>query len=313
MPGTIAVQAFNKADSVLRTLDSIAKCRGSSNYNLLILQDGCAGAKFPKNLLSTTAKSGTRSDQTESYYEAWNKTTGAVDSWRENNRDHFRSLRFDRAEVNHGPYATAERLIDWAFATSNSVIFSEDDLVFEQDAVEWFEDALAHPMFLSPDVWAIAGESKFFDSQQHVPSDADISRALDVAHTHGLKDRFVYFDFIPSSCFATTREKWAEFGETRGATNGDRAVVERCRAEAKLCLWPVIARCRDIGMHDPLGYSVRWKGPNHPVFKNSYIVSGMLEDASRDLREVTAGKEALFGEFAPAWVKSSELRISLLK
>jgi hypothetical protein len=29
---------------------------------------------------------------------------------------------------------------------SKSVIFSEDDVIFERDAVEWFERALAYPM-----------------------------------------------------------------------------------------------------------------------------------------------------------------------
>jgi hypothetical protein len=93
--------------------------------------------------------------------------------------------------------------------------FSEDDIIFEKDAVNWFERVLAHPMFLRRQVWAIAGESKFFDASWHVPSFADISRALEVARTQRLMDRFVYFDFLPSSCFATIHAKWAEFGKTR--------------------------------------------------------------------------------------------------
>jgi hypothetical protein len=104
-----------------------------------------------------------------------------------------------------------------ALETSESVIFSEDDVVFEYDALEWFERALAHPMFLRPNVWAIAGESRFFDAYRHILLDGDVHRALEVAHTKNLIERFVYLDFLPSSCFATTREKWAEFGDTRGA------------------------------------------------------------------------------------------------
>jgi hypothetical protein len=185
--------------------------------------------------------------------------------------------------------------------TSKSVIFSEDDVIFECDAVEWFERALAHPMFLRPNVWAIAGESRFFDSYRHVPSNADVRRALEVALTQNLIDRFVYFDFLPSSCFATTRDKWAEFGDTRGTPRGDRAVVDRCMAEGKFCFWPVIARCRDTGMHHPLGYSVRWKGLHHTRFKNSYIVSGMLKGMSDEFSELTFEKDALLTEFTVFW------------
>jgi GR25 family glycosyltransferase involved in LPS biosynthesis len=284
VPGSIAVQAFNKADSILRTLDSIARSSGSDKYHLVILQDGCS-----------------RSNETEKYRAAWAQTTQALEAWISTNTDHFLSVCFDRSKENNGPYRTAERLIRQALENSESVIFSEDDVIFERDAMEWFERALVHPMFLNPNVWAIAGESRFFDSNRHSPSDADVCRALEMAETRNLIDRFVYLDFLPSSCFATTRDKWAEFGRTRGITNGDRAVVERCRAEAKLCFWPVIARCRDIGMHHPLGYSVRWKGLRHAGFKNSYIVSGMLNGASTELSELTCEKDALLTQFTVFW------------
>jgi hypothetical protein len=284
MARAIAVQAFNKAESVLGTLDSIARSRGANRYHLLILQDGCAG-----------------SSQTEKYRAAWAETTQALESWVSTKRDHFASIRFDGSDQNSGPYQAAERLINRALEKSESVIFTEDDVVFEEDALEWFQRALTHPMFLRPNVWAIAGESKFFDSYQHIPSDADICHALEVAQSQNLVDRFVYLDFVPSSCFATTRRKWAEFGKTRGTTNGDRAVLERCRAESKVCFWPVIARCRDIGMHHPLGYSVRWKGLHHTAFKNSYILSGMLKTAAAELSELTCEKDALLTEFTVFW------------
>jgi len=284
MAKAIAIQAFNKADSILRTLDSIARSSGSDKYHLVILQDACSG-----------------SAETEKYRSAWAQTIQALEAWISRNRDHFVSVHFDRSEENNGPYRTAERLISRALENSESVIFSEDDVIFERDAIEWFERALTHPMFLRPNVWAIAGESKFFDSNRHVPSNADVYRALEVAQTRNLIDRFVCFDFLPSSCFATTRDKWAEFGKTRGTTNGDRAVVDRCLAEGKVCFWPVIARCRDIGMHHPLGYSIRWKGVHHKGFKNSYIVSGMLKGMSDELSELTFEKDALLTEFNVFW------------
>jgi hypothetical protein len=140
------------------------------------------------------------------------RLTQALESWISTNKDHFASVCFDRAERNNGPYRTAERLINWALEKSNSVIFTEDDVTFEEDAVKWFERALAHPIFLRADVWAIAGESRFFDSYRHLPSKVDVCRALEVAQTQDLINRFVYLDFLPSSCFATTRDKWAEFG-----------------------------------------------------------------------------------------------------
>ena len=283
--GSIAVQAFNKAESVLSTLNSIARSNGSEKYDLIILQDACLG-----------------SPETEKYRSAWAQTTQALEVWISRNRNHFVSIRFDRSEENNGPYQTAERLITRALENNEYVIFSEDDLIFEDDAIEWFERALSHPMFLRPNVWAVAGESRFFDSFRHSLSDSEVSRALELAESNSFIDKFVYLEFVPSSCFATTREKWAEFGQTRGMTRGDRAVVDRCLAERKVCFWPVIARCRDTGMHHPLGYSVRWKGLDHLSFKNSYIVSGMLKPSGGDLTELSnTQKHALLNEFTRRW------------
>lgn len=283
--GSIAVQAFNKAEGVVGTLDSIARSSGSNKYHLFLLQDACSA-----------------SDETEKYRSACSQTTQALETWISRNRNHFLSIRFDRLEQNNGPYRTAELLINRALESSEFVIFSEDDLMFEQDAIEWFERALTHPMFLRPNVWAIAGESRFFDSSRHTPSDTEVSRALELTESRNLIKKFVYLPFVPSSCLATTREKWAEFGETRGSTRGDRAVVDRCLAEGKVCFWPVISRCRDIGMHNPLGYSVRWKGLHHTAFKNSYIVSGMLKSSGGDLTELSNDqRDALLSEFTKRW------------
>ena len=131
VPGSIAVQAFNKADSILCTLDSIARSRGSDKYDLVILQDGCS-----------------RSNETEKYPSAWAQTTQALEAWISTNTDHFVSVRFDRSEEDNGTCRTTERLITRALENSESVIFSEDDVIFERDAMEWFESALTHPMFL---------------------------------------------------------------------------------------------------------------------------------------------------------------------
>jgi hypothetical protein len=278
MAGAIAVQAFNKADTIVATLESVAKCRGSQNYNLIILQDGWLGSKHAQKDC-----------------EAQSKTYGAIESWVKDHRNHFRSVLFRQLERNYGAYSVAERLITHGFEKSAFVIFSEDDVIFEEDAIRWFERVRVHPGFLRSEVWAVAGESKFFDSQRRVPSSEEIEQALEVAQREKLVDRFIYYDFLPSSCFATTREKWAEFGRTRGAPNGDRDVNLRCRAERKLCLWPAVARCRDTGMHHPHGLSVRYRGPDHLGFKNTYIVSGILDQTSEsNLIELSQEKMELF-------------------
>src|ERR1051325_8754577 len=110
--GSIAVQAFNKAESVLSTLDSIRRSRGSDRYHLVIMQDAFSG-----------------SADTEKYRSACEHTSRSLEQWISSNRDHFVSIHFGRSEQNNGPYQTAERLINRALESSEFVIFSEDDLV----------------------------------------------------------------------------------------------------------------------------------------------------------------------------------------
>ena len=105
------------------------------------------------------------------------------------------SIHFERSDENNGPYRTAERLITRALESSEFVIFSEDDVIFERDAIEWFERRSLIRCFLRPNVWAIAGESRFFDSYRHSPSDSVVSRALELAESDNLIDKFVYLDF----------------------------------------------------------------------------------------------------------------------
>jgi len=102
MSTAIAIQAFNKADSVLGTLESIVRARGSKDYDLFVLQDGFSG-----------------SNQTEKYCAAWAETSQALKSWISKNRDHFAAVHFENSDQNNGPYQTAERLITWALETSS--------------------------------------------------------------------------------------------------------------------------------------------------------------------------------------------------
>src|SRR4029450_9510021 len=125
MATAIAIQAFNKADSVVRTLESIVLARGITNYHLFVRQDGCSGSK-----------------ETAKYRMAWMETSQVLASWISRNKDQFASVSFGSSDHNNGPYQTAERLITTALEMSDSVIFSEDDVIFERDAMEWFERAL---------------------------------------------------------------------------------------------------------------------------------------------------------------------------
>lgn len=256
----ICVQVFNKPDTAVQTLDAMTRCDGAEDFDLLVVQDGLEGNRWRSK-----------------YENEHAETRAAMTAWIERKAQAFRSVRFMPQTQGRGTAGTARVTIDAGLQDHDWVVFSEDDVIFEPDALTWFRTMIEHPGFLRDDVWAIAGESKYFDAKgQHAPPEV-AAEARDIARSQDLISRYTYLRLVPSSCFATTRAKWAEFAETRGMPRGPRFVADRCKDENKLGVWPVIARCRDIGMHHRHGYSMTVrKLPENIPQKNTYLASSDL-------------------------------------
>jgi hypothetical protein len=112
---------------------------------------------------------------------------------------------------------------------------------------------------------------------------------------------------MPSSCFATNRSKWAEFGHTRGEGHGPRKVVERCQNEGKRVIWPVIARCADIGMHHEIGYSMTLKKTKDKIpGKSVYITSGLFGVSDLYYKEISLNDQLASRIFLGARVYEAE-------
>ena len=105
------------------------------------------------------------------------------------------SVRFDRSEENNGPYRTAERLITRALEKSESVIFSKDDLIFEHDAIEWFERALAASDVPASECVGVSPVNRdFLILTGTVLPTPTYPMLLALAESHNLIDKFVYLD-----------------------------------------------------------------------------------------------------------------------
>lgn len=273
----LCVQAFNKADTVIETLTSLSRCAGARDFDLLVVQDGLEGSRFK-----------------DKYADEHRQTQAVIRPWVEAHGDAFKSARFIPEDQGRGTAGTARVAIDHSLQDHDWVMFTEDDVIFEADALTWFTTMIDHPAFLRDDVWAIAGESKFFDSRGNPVSDTRKAEALAIATELEMVRKFCYHSWLPSSCFATTTAKWAEFGETRGLARGPKMVNDRCQAEGKISLWPVVARACDIGMHHTIGYSMTiHKKPEKIPQKSCYLTSrdvpaqdGPIEQFKDDGRRV---------------------------
>lgn len=241
----ICVQAFNKADTIIETLESLARARLAEEFDLIVVQDGLEGNRFK-----------------DRYSKEHSETKAAIEAWLVKNGGRFKTECFICESIGRGTAGTAKVAIDYGFENHDWVVFSEDDLIYELDALEWFSAMIDHEGFLREDVWGIAGEAKHFDSKGLLVAEETVREAKQHVRDHNLISKFFYFGWMPSSCFATNKKKWGDFGDTRGLPRGPKQVNDRCKAEGKKSLWPVVARARDIGMHHSIGYSMG----NLPLF-----------------------------------------------
>jgi hypothetical protein len=217
----------------------------------------------------------------------------------------FGSVRDFANTTNMGCYTTCQVALDHSFALHPFVIFAEDDVVFSADALLWFDAIRRQKLLDNARHWAIAGESVFFNaSDRPIPEGwPDVMKKL--SRERRLADYYITHNFMPSTCFATTRAKWAEFGATRGLIRGDCFVNERCKAEDKHTIFPVVPRVKDVGMLHENGFSVMVHTLSGVTeIKNTYV---MAEDVIDDFDSRAIAYQELTEEVGPLYARTTKL------
>jgi hypothetical protein len=235
----LLIQTFIKDDTFLALWQSLLQCDGIADIHLIVWQD-----------------SGVNSRKQAEYEEKAKLVRKSIEDAFASSGHLFASVELISNTTNLGTCRTCMIAIDHAAARHDHIIFTEDDTIFARDAITWFKSAFALDAFRSPDVWAISGESIYFDAKGKVLP----AGYAELARNHAVKNAwgraYIDLNFIPSTCFGTTASKWKEFSETRGQPLGDEDVCKRCASEKKICLFPVVPRVADRGMLHPDGYSV---------------------------------------------------------
>jgi FkbM family methyltransferase len=241
MADTIAVviQCFVKTDTLKQALEALLGCERSEDVDLILWHDGIVGSRREHELT-----------------KSWEAVADYLKSFTQDNTNNFRSIEIHRNNRNLGTCKTCQIAMDHGFRYHDFVVFAEDDVIFSRDALIWFSELREAGMLDQEHIWAIAGESIYFDARHKTIDQTFIDRVRAAASEEQLVDKYTPMQFIPSSSFATSGRRWAEFGETRGQPLGDEDVCERCRNENRYCLFPIVPRAKDIGMLHDLGYSV---------------------------------------------------------
>jgi len=260
-PLTLVVQVYIKTDTLKALCDSLLNCNEMSHIRLVFWADSPLGAR----------NSAVAAPLQLELIEFLNDFIRV-------NFSFFSSIELFRNGTNLGPCKTCEVALNYVFESDEFAVIVEDDVVFAKDAFLWFDQARNFDLFKDDHCWAIAGESIYFDSRNKEVLNDDFERGIAIIEELSLVSKFVTLNFIPSTCFATTSQKWADFGATRGLPRGDAEVCTRCRAENKYAIFPVVPRVKDTGMIHDLGFSVMLHSKEVAVNHNkqTYILSDQV-------------------------------------
>jgi hypothetical protein len=265
----LVIQTFIKIDTLQSLCDSLLQCENRQKFDLIFFSDHVKGSR--------------RADEYAPKIEA---VQNYLKLFSARYDDQFNSISLRRNSANYGTCKTCQLAIDYAFERHKFVVFTEDDTIFARDALSWFLAMEQTSAFMAPDIWAIAGESDFFDSKRESVAEAFKEQARTYAEDNKLWRNFIIENYLPSTCFATNQAKWTEFSTTRGQPLGDVDVCARCAIEGKRCIFPVLARVKDVGMLHTDGYSVSIHSvANVRGIKNCYLMSDeVLPEPNVNLR-----------------------------
>jgi hypothetical protein len=256
----LIIQCYIKVDTLDALCKSLIRCSQTQDFNLIFWVDKVKSShSFDGDSTANAA--------VLAYIAAFSGEFGHL----------FASVEVKTNNNNLGTCKTCQTALDYAFQRYDFVAFTEDDTIFSRDALTWGAGLYTRGILDERDVIALAGESIYFDSRREKVDAPYIETARRESNQRGYFNKYMKLNFVPSTCFFTTKAKWDVFGDIRGQPRGDEDVCDLCRDQKLFCVFPVVARVKDMGMLHDKGHSVRTLGAQSvPEIKNTYLMSDDL-------------------------------------
>lgn len=270
----VALQCFNKPDVLANVIESLLSCDNKENFDLTVIQDYFSPEDEKK------------------YYDGWRDVKRLISSYHSKLCESFCSFRYISNKTNFGTAPTCKKLLDIVSEEYDAFIFIEDDCILSKDALTvakfFIENHIGIDRF-----WFATCESINFNSCKKKISRIERDRVL--GEFNDLDDLHLMYgelNFVPSTCFITTKEIWKITSEIRSFTRGPESLNEYVKANNKKTIFPLIPRASDIGMTHELGYSVKnlsltgIKEQKNNYYLSEYVKSTIeMQSASKELVE----------------------------
>jgi len=299
MRGTaLVVQPFIKPDTLEVLLRSLLRCVRKESVRLVCFSDN------PSGLTSATHP---KSEGREAEFAEKNRRVMALlGEFRDAHRNEFRDIVVRSADRHLGPCGTCRAAIDFAFESDDLVILTEDDAVFSNDAVEWYERMFEMGVMDVPENWAVTAESIYFDAKSKRPPAEYVERARAACLRRGYFHQHTRFRHLPATSFAVVKPKWDLFRELRGQDRGDELVCQVLHQQKKFVVFPIVARVANVGMLHADGYSVDMLGASAVAVKGNFETYLTSEDLIANV-----DRSAPFVRFTGDWSKLHDESVKL--
>lgn len=257
-PYALALQCFNKADTLDQVLQSLIACRGTERFSLTILQDSAEGSNKP-----------------DVYGPAAEAVRGVLADWLPRLMQAFQAVELIANPVNKGTAPSCRRLLDRVVTRHEGFLFIEDDCILAPDALDWAAYHLEHSLGMRK-TWFASCESVFFDSHERPITDDQRTALTEIARKPGIRAAWLEYDFVPSTCFIATRDVWRHCANYRSFPRGPESLIRYLTQSGAKTLMPVVPRASDLGMLHELGFSVNMLGKaGVKEIKNTYVMSNL--------------------------------------
>ncbi len=271
----IAIQTFNKADTLKGLLDSLLTCEFHQFFSIVILQDSWKGSK--------------REDVFERGY---NDVKALIQEYLPALTERFGVFEYITNEKNLGTAPSCVKLLDLVCEKYTSFVFFEDDCVVFKDTLRWSKFAIANLIDQNGAHFATC-ESVFFDfGKKQKPTEDDVAQLVKVGSF--LNGNYCKLNFVPSTNFISTRQIWKQYNNLRNLPRGPESLNSYFKEYNGKCIFPIIPRTVDIGMEHELGYSTTNLGKgNVKEIKNTFVNSSLYA-ATDEFKEYGGDTDLLY-------------------
>ena len=261
----VAIQCFNKPDTLERCLSWLLECNGKEFFSVVILQDSEVGSNKEKDYTSDAAE-----------------VKLVIAKYLPKMMQYFRRVQIVTNRDNRGTAPSCRILLDLVASQYSGFIFIEDDCLLTKDALFWTIHHLKKNISLYK-YWFATCESIYFNTGALPgPSEDQIKLIRHQLARSDMHSNFVELDFVPSTCFITTSNIWQICRGPRSLVRGPESLTAYLQTLKGKTISPIVPRALDVGMLHTNGYSVAILGKdNVKEHKNTYLWSqGEFIDSS---------------------------------